>query len=122
MTEYELEDLLTGIMSLTIDLGALHITVVVMFLVAVYLAGNRLTSGQATTVSVVFVVATVVTSWGAMTLVGRAIPIADALEAINPGRQYGAQPILKYAVGIVTGLSVVACLKFMWEIRHSGTD
>lgn len=90
MTEYELEDLLTPIMSAVIDISALYITLLVTFLVAVYLVGNRLTRAQAMTITVLFVVSTTVTIWADVMFFGRAIPIADALEALNPGRRYGA--------------------------------
>ena len=118
MTEYELEDLLTSTMSASSDLFAIYVTLLVAYLVAAYLAGDRLTSAQATTISILFIVASTVMTWGCVTYIGRAIPFADALEVINPDRRYGSQPIVQYTVLLVQVLGIIACLKFMWDVRH----
>jgi cellobiose-specific phosphotransferase system component IIC len=118
MTEYELEDLLTSTMSASVDIFAIYISLLVAYLVAAYLAGDRLTSAQATTISILFLVASAVMTWGCVTYIGRAIPLADALEVINPDRRYGSQPIVQYAVLLVQILGIITCLKIMWDVRH----
>ena len=52
----------------------------------------------------------------------RAIPIADALEKVNPGVMYGAQPIARNIATVILMLGIFAALKFMWDIRHPKTE
>ena len=118
MTEYELTDSLTSIMSAAVDIFSAYLSLVAAYLVAVYLAGQRLGALQITTISTLFSVAASVLVWAMYSYFSRAIPIAGALEAINPEVNYGAQPLTKFTLVSVMILGILACLKFMLDIRR----
>jgi hypothetical protein len=48
----------------------------------------------------------------------RAIPIADALERLNPGVLFGAQPMARNIAAVIGIFGILAALKFMWDVRH----
>lgn len=118
LTEYELEDILTSTTLASVESFGMYITVVASYLVVAYLAGNKLTSQQTFIVSVLFSIAALLTTWSAYNYLGRSIPFADALEALNPGRRYGAQPYTQYWMTALLLAGICAALKFMWDIRH----
>jgi len=121
MTEYELEDLLTSTTLAGVEVFGLYLTVLASYLVAAYLAGRQLTTLQATTVSVLFVFGASLSAYTNFAYLARTIPFADSLELIHPDRIYGAQPLAQRAVFILEMLGIIACLRFMWDIRHPKT-
>ncbi len=116
MTEYELEDLLTGTSVAAVDSFGMYVTILVAYLIAAHLAGKQLSSLQIVTVSVLFVVASSITLWATYAYMSRSIPLADQLELINPHRTYGAQPLVRDIMAMVQSLGIIACLSFMWSI------
>ena len=84
-------------------------------LLVAYLAGKRLTSTQALTISVLFVFAAFMGIRSTSAYLAR----ADALELMQTYRSYGAQHHMRYGAAIIMSLGVIACLKFMWDVhRH----
>ena len=122
MTDYELQDLLnsTGIAGL--EAFGMYMTLLVAYLIAAYLAGSRLTSAQALTLSVLFLVGSLIFTWGTFAYLGRAVAIVDELELLHPDVSYGSQPWFRYAVAILQGLGIMSCFKFMWDTRHPKAD
>ena len=122
MTDYELQDLLnsTGIAGL--EAFGMYMTLLVAYLIAAYLAGNRLTSAQALTLSVLFLVGSIIFMWGTFAYLGRAVAIVDELELLHPDVSYGSQPMFRYAVATLQGLGIMSCFKFMWDIRYPKAD
>ena len=118
MSEYELEDLLTSTTLAGVEVFGLYLTVLASYLVAAYLAGRQLTKLQATTISVLFVFGAFLSAYTNFAYMARAIPIADSLELLHPERFYGAQPFAQRALFILEMLGIIACLKFMWDVRH----
>jgi hypothetical protein len=114
-----MEDLLTSITFGAIESFGMYLTVVASYLVVAYLAGKRLTTLQTFIISVLFTVGATLVTFTAVTYMGRAIPVADALELIHPDRRYGAQPFVKNWLGVLLVLGIAASLLFMWQIRHS---
>lgn len=49
----------------------------------------------------------------------RGIHLADALEALYPEVNYRAQPFARNIITAVMFLEILACVKFMWDIRHA---
>ena len=119
MTEYEIQDLLTSTSLASVEVFAYYTTVLGSYLVVAYLAGKQLSGTQALTVSILFVFASLMGVWSAFAYMARAVELADALELLHPDSSYGAQPHIQKGMAIIMALGVVACLKFMWEIRHS---
>lgn len=118
MTEYELEDLLTSTTLAAVEVFGIYLTVLASYLVAAYLAGSKLNTTQAITVSVLFVFGAFLSAYTNFSYMARVIPIADSLELIHPDRLYGAQPYAQRALFVLQVLGILACLKFMWDVRH----
>lgn len=119
MTEYELESLLTELGSTSIETFGMYVTVTVAYLVAAYVAGKELTRLQILVVNTLFIISAAIMTWGTTGYILRGIPIADELEILNPDRRYSMQPPVLLAVLIVQSLGILACLKFMWDVRHA---
>ena len=122
MTEYEMADLLTSITMAAVEVFSTYISLTAAYLVATYLVGQKLTTAQMTTVSILYVVAASIVVWTLYSYMSRAVPIADALEVINPGVTYGAQPMMKNILSGVMALGIPACLSFMWSVRHAKAE
>lgn len=119
MTQYELTDALTSMVHVQIGLFTAYVSLTAAFLVAIYLAGRKLTTAQAMTVGSLYSVAASVLAWGMFAIFSRAVPIADALEKLNPQVNYGAQPLAGHILVGLMSLGIFAALKFAWDIRHS---
>ena len=119
MTEYEMADLLTSTTHASVDGFSAYASLMVAFLVATYLVGQKLTNLQMVIISILFVVIASIMVWVTYSYISRAIPLADALEAMNPGVHYGAQPMMRNVLTIAMSLGILACLRFMWDVRHS---
>ena len=122
MTEYEMAELLTGLVDGTIGSFLLDVSLLIAFLVATYLAANRMTRTQIVIVSALFSVAALLTAWATYSYMTRAVPLADQMEALNPGTRYGAQPWARDMLGILMILGVLASLKFRWDVRDHKLD
>ena len=119
MTEYEMADVLTSTTHASVDVFSAYVALMIAYLVATYLVGSKLTNTQLAIISILFVVTASTLVWALYSYLSRAIPLADALEAMNPGVNYGAQPWTRNTLTIVMSLGILACLRFMWDIRHS---
>ncbi len=122
MTEYELEDVLTSTTNASLEAFTIYITLVASYLIVAYIAGRNLTHQQILIVSILFVFAALLATFSAYSYLARAIPMADALELMHPGRRYGAQPFTAYWIGILMLMGVLASLYFMWQVRHTKTE
>jgi hypothetical protein len=122
MTDYELQDLLNSTGTGGLEAFGMYMTLLVAYLIAAYLAGSRLTSARAFTLSILFLMGSVIFMWGTLAYLGRGVAIVDELELLHPDVSYGLQPMFKYAVAILQGLGIMSCFKFMWDIRHPKAD
>ena len=122
MTEYEMADLLTSTTLAAVETFSTYISLTVAYLVATYLVGQKLTTAQMTTVSILYVVTASIVVWALYSYMSRVVPIADALEVINPGVNYGAQPMTRDILSGVMALGILASLNFMWGVRHPKAD
>ena len=118
MTEYELLDLVTATSLASLEAFGYYLTILASYLVATYLAGQRLTNTQTATISVLFVFGAGATAYSSFNYMSRAVEIADSLELLYASRTYGAQPFARNLFVGFQILGIFACLKFMWDIRH----
>jgi hypothetical protein len=118
MTEYELEDLLTGCSLASVETFGMYLTVMVAYLVSSYAVGKQLSRIQVTTISTLFTVTSLVFTWAVYGYISRGIPIANELSLINPDRVYGLRPIVRMSMLVVQICGILASLSFMWSIRH----
>jgi hypothetical protein len=119
MTEYELNDVLTTTGHAALETFSVYVSLMVAYLVATYLAGQKLSTTQITTVSILYVVTASILIWATYSYVSRAMWVSNTLEAMNPNINYGAQPATRNILTIVMSFGVLACLRFMWDVRHS---
>lgn len=118
MTEYELLDLLTATSLAAMDTLGYYLTILASYLVASYFVGKQLTTTQAVTVSVLFVFGALGTVYTSFNYMARAVELADSLEMMFESRTYGAQPLARNFMIVLQLMGVLACLKFMWDVRH----
>ena len=94
----------------------LYVTVTSGYLLVAYLAGKNLTRLQAVIISTLYV------SFAAF----NTIAVASYFQsAVYFGHTYGAGrtphwPV--YVVATLFPLGILACLKFMWDVRHPRTE
>jgi hypothetical protein len=122
MTEYEIADLLTGMVDGTIATFQMYISLAIAYLVATYLAANRMTRSQIVSISTLFSVAALLATWATYSYMARAVPLADELELINPDKRYGAQPLARDSLAILMIVGIIASVKFVWDVRHHKLD
>ena len=122
VTEFELEYLLTETGIASLQAFGMYVTVTVAYLVAAYTTGKDLSKSQVLVVNTLYIISASVMTWATVGYITRAIPFADALELIHPGRRYGMQPPVQIAVAVVELSGILASLKFMWDVRHTKTD
>ncbi len=121
MTEYELLELLNSASFAATEVFMFYVTILASYLVASYFVGSNLTNMQALTISVLFVFAAFLGAYTTFSYMARAIEAANSLELLHPEQFYGAQPRMQIALFILQTLGIIACLKFMWDIRHPKT-
>ena len=122
MTEYEMGDLLTSTTMAAGESFSLYISLLIAYLITSYMVGHKLTSTQSTIISSLYVVAAILPTWSVYTYMSRAIPVADALEKVNPGIIYGAQPMPRNIATVILVIGIFAALKFMWDVRPPKTE
>ena len=122
MTEYELLDLLTATSLASLESFGYYLTILASYLVASYLAGRQLTTTQAATVSFLFVCGALSTAYSSFNYMARAVELVDSLELLYTNRTYGAQPFARNVLVGLQILGIIACLKFMWDVRHPKTE
>ena len=124
MSEYELQvmEVLTATTLAATELFMFYVTLLASYLVAAYIAGRQLTSIQSFTVSVLFVFGAFLSAYATFNYMARAIEIATPLVSLYPDRYYGANPTAQKGTFILQVTGILACLKFMWDVRHPKMD
>jgi len=93
----------------------LYLTVTSGYLLVAYLAGKELTRLQAAIITCLYVVFTTANTLAVISFFN---------AAIHYGYTYGTgrMPLWPpYTVGTAFFLGILACLKFMWDVRHPKT-
>ena len=122
MTEYELVDALNSTMGLLVSCLVAYVSFASAYLIAAYMAGQKLTRQQTAIVSVLFIFGsglTIFALWGLSTRVGFTV---NALHAANPDYPVSFGTGYREALVTCCSLGLIASLQFMWKIRHSHKD
>ncbi len=119
MTEAELWGLIVEYNNSLMSAMTLYLTVISGYLIVAYLAGNKLTSMQSTIVTIAFVCAAILFTWGVRGYGYRAIFLIGKTSEEYHTWQMMNEPSLLFFMVVMTG-GIVAALKFMWDIRHPG--
>jgi hypothetical protein len=122
MTEYELADLLGSITGDTLVFIPLVISLVSGYMVVAWLVGKQLTRAQVVLINSLYIAFFVLLafSWTKRVLV--AMSYQSELMAMNPNRLEVQGPWLIPVVSVLTIITLLACLKFMRDIRHPKTE
>lgn len=118
MTEYELTDAINSTMSVYSGAFTLYLTIVSAYLIAGFVAGDRLTKDQFVIVSVLFFFASglaVFAMFGAGT---RIVYVADALRLADAENPIKFRAEFNYTLAAIATLGIIASFKFWWDIRH----
>jgi hypothetical protein len=119
MTEYETLDLLISTSLAGVEAFGMYITVLAAYLVASYIAAEKLSNGQLVTISVLYVIAAAVTSWTTHVYLARSISLGSALLEINPNAVVGVTPLLQNTVAFIQFSGIVSSLFFTISLRRS---
>ena len=123
MTEYELADLIATQTGNGTSVLALFLTVVSGYLIVSWLVGHRLSPPQAALINTLFVVFAGLCIFAWFTHFMSALSYQNELTVLNPQRISPLQTE-KIVIGTAVLLVIVmiACLKFMWDVRHPKTE
>ena len=118
MTEYELAELMGSVSGDSLVFIPIYLTVISAYLVVAWLVGSKLTQSQVILVNSLFIGAALVflSAWNVRIEV--AYSYQKELLAINPVRHPIVNPWLQPSVYVMSLVTITACLKFMWDIRH----
>ena len=98
----------------------MYITVASGYLIAAYLIGRQLSALQAAIITVLFTWFALFMAIGTIGYFSRAAYFYESLLVKPPGIAMNFW-IIYVAVGFEL-LGIIACLKFMWDIRHPKTE
>lgn len=118
MTEAELIESWALFLANSQSAMTLYLSILSGYLVIAYLVGNKLSRMQAGLISTLFFFATgyctaILTTWWQ-----RALEFANEASAINPERVVSNFQGFVYVTGGLFSLGILACLYFMWDVRH----
>ena len=116
MSEYEFAEAFSALMGTGLSAMGLYFTAVTGYLITAYLVGERLTRSQYLIISTLFVVFAFIMVLTGFSMTERAIELEVNVEGQRDALDYASYLLL------VTGiLGVFASLKFMLDVRHSGS-
>jgi H+/Cl- antiporter ClcA len=108
----------TSYYEITVEVVSLYLTATSGYLIVAYLAGNKLTRSQMIIVSTLYVSIAGLSSYGAIAWLSRATHFARQARNIDATIPFSPNPFLWIIVGLVLFLGIIACLKFMYDVRH----
>lgn len=94
----------------------MYLTTATGYLVTAYLVGRQLTSIQAIIITGLFLWFNLFMAFGTLGYFSRAAYFYSMLQTPPPGIQMNSV-IIFVAVGFQL-FGIIACLKFMWDVRH----
>jgi hypothetical protein len=103
---------------LGVDLLTLYMSVTSGYLIVAYLIGDKLTKSQTTIVNTLYIVMSSLTTYGVTVWITRGAYFALQPSAIEVGMPLHATYLAPAMIGIFMTGGIVACLKFMWDVRH----
>ena len=90
------------------------------YLIAAYFIGRQLTSLQAAIITGLFTWFALQMAFSTFAYLERAKYFLDSLEVAPPGIGINST-IIFFAIGFEI-FGIIACLKFMWDVRHPKTE
>jgi hypothetical protein len=102
---------------LGVDVLTLYITITSGYLIVAYLIGDKLTKTQVAIVNTLYIVMSSITAYGTTIWIVRGAYFSLQQSAIEVGMVH-ATYIAPAMIGVFMIGGIVACLKFMWDVRH----
>lgn len=122
MTEAELMELVQAVWANYLSTMALFISVISAFLIIAYIAGGRLTRQQVILVNILM---GIFTGFGVTAMYGFSVTGTEAMvlaiEMSTQRTKIGLTYVPELTL-IVFPAIVLACYKFMWDVRHPKTE
>jgi hypothetical protein len=122
MTEAELHEIAALFSTGAMTALSIYLSVISAFLVVAFVVGSKLTRSQLIIVSTLFVLGALFFTYGTAGFFIRQIPIVERLAALHPDQHYAVYPASVMAIAAIQVLGILACLKFMWDVRHPKTE
>jgi hypothetical protein len=118
MTEYEIVDVIISFLSAALTSMALYLTTVTGYIVAAFIAGDRLTKLQVTIVNIFFLFVAGLFTFGTTGSLVREWSYLGKLRAISPEEPILLSAGIIWFIGITMLMGIFASLSFMWSVRH----
>jgi hypothetical protein len=122
MTEAELWELILMSQSNMATFLALYFSVVSGYLIVSYLIGDKLTTLQSTLISGLFVIFGILCTLGTVAFLGRAAFLLQFTDETYRSPLSVVIPYTPFITAAILLIGVVACLKFMWDVRQPKTE
>lgn len=122
MSLAELVESATSYFEIAVNILGLYLTATSGYLIVAYLVGSKLTRSQMTIISTLFAVIATLSAYGATSWIRRAVYFTNQTRAADPAIPIPPNQFVWVVVGIVLLGGIIACLKFMYDVRHPNTD
>ena len=122
MTEYELVDNAITYFTAALTAFGMYITVLSGYVIAAFVAGERLIRAQVWVVNVFFFCTASVFTLATVTCYARTHEYAKRLLELDPTRTSRFNEYAASGVGALQILGIAACLYFLWSVRHPKTE
>jgi hypothetical protein len=118
MTEYEAVELGQIYFANFISSFGVFLTVVTAYLIVAYTIGSSLKPSQVSIINGIFLATTLFMTYGNFAYISAGSYYAVLGASMNPERHVFAGHLPGYVSLVISICVIVACLKFMWDIRH----
>ena len=118
MSEYEIVESIGMYISNSIESISIYLTIVTAYLVAAFIAGDRLTRRQVVIVNALFISGAGIFTYTTVGLLLRQRHYVLELAQVQPETILPGSVPLAPIMGFVQLGGIAASLKFMWDVRH----
>jgi hypothetical protein len=122
MSETDLLENLTAHFDLVLQVLSLYLTVTSAYLIVAFMAGDRLTNSQAIIISTLYIFIAAITTYSMYAWLGRAFYFSNKLKETGVDMPFYSRDGLEFVLASVLLAGILACLKFMWDVRHPKTE
>lgn len=119
MSPYEMMDLGQSNHSNSTALIAVFLSLSFAYLAAAYFVGSKLARSQVFVLNTLYVVFAGITAYSAIAFSNGGVKLILRSGIADPNGFFTGQPWMVKFVGICLVISIVMCLKFMWDIRRA---
>lgn len=118
MTEYEMLDASISYSSNAMNAMTLYFSAVTAYLVAAFMAGDRLDRTQIVVVNTLFIFVSAFFTYGTVGYLYRQLILVEKMRALSPQETFLIEPKQIIFIAAVMTLGILASIYFMWKVRH----